>query len=104
MNAHEHKRIYVGRLDGGRQAAYAVDGVGVEPIGAPGSGSIGWGPGAGDAADRLAAAILADASGGTPPLGAPRAFRAQVLSRMPADGFALPRCSVETWLRLAPTR
>ena len=83
-------RIYVGRLDGSGPVVYAVDPARAEQLGA-----IDWGI---DAA-ALAQVLLTDASGTRPPAGLRGRFADEVLSRLPRDGFALPRETVGAWLR-----
>lgn len=90
-------RIYVGRLEGGLPTVYAVDAGGVEPL-HPTDGSLEWGRGATDAASALARVLLADASGAEPPSEVCRRFSRQILGRLPHDGFALQRDTVNAWL------
>lgn len=96
-------RIYVGRLEGGvLPAIYAVDAATVErlhPTGEP----LQWGAGATDAASALARVLLADAAGTEPPAEVCRRFSRQILGRLPQDGFALQRETVNAWLRRAVT-
>ena len=93
-----NSRIYVGRLDSGRPAVYSVESAAVEQLLPAGSG-IAWGASAGDATLELARVLLTDAGGVEPPIDACRTFSAQILSRLPADGFALQRDTVHAWLR-----
>ena len=98
MYARQPSRIYVGRLDGGSQAVYVVDAVGVERLEAPREG-FGWGADpVGDTAE-LAHALLADAGAGEPTPHTCARFCEQVLNRLPHDGFALQRDTVSAWLR-----
>ena len=97
MNAPD-SRIYVGRLDDGSPAVYAVGSTTVERLHPP-MGEMRWGAGAGDAALELARVLLTDASGSEPPADACRRFRDQILRRLPDDGFALQRDTVNAWLR-----
>ena len=91
-------RIYVGRLDQGIPAVYAVDAASVERL-LPASGAFDWGGDAGESALDLARVLLADAGGSEPPADACRLFAAQILARLPPDGFALQRETVGAWLR-----
>ncbi len=95
-------RIYVGRLEGGAPAVYAVDADSVErlhPAGAP----LEWGADATDAASALARVLLTDAAGAEPPADVCRRFSRQILGRLPHDGFALHRETVSVWLRRVVT-
>lgn len=92
-------RIYVGRLDQGRPTVYAVDAGTVERL-LPPSEDLRWGPAAGETTLELARVLLEDAGGGTePPADASRRFAEQIVSRLPQDGFALQRETVNAWLR-----
>ena len=91
-------RIYVGRIEGGLPAVYAVDAARVEPL-RPVDGSLEWGRGATDAASELARVLLSDAAGSEPPAEVCRRFSRQILGRLPQDGFALQRDTVNAWLR-----
>ena len=90
-------RIYVGRLDGGLPAVYAVDALSVQRLHP--TVSFGWGRGAGDAPLELARTLLTDAGGSEPPADASQRFADQILGRLPQDGFALQRATVNAWLR-----
>jgi hypothetical protein len=89
-------RIYVGRLVGGEPAVYAVGAATVDRLHPPTAG-FGWGAGAD--ASELARVLLTDASGAEPPPEACARFAQQILSRLPQDGFALQRETVDAWLR-----
>lgn len=93
-----NSRIYVGRLDEGWPAVYAVESAAVERL-LPGGSDFAWGEGAGEAALELARVLLTDAGGVEPPSDACRTFSDQILSRLPTDGFALQRDTVNAWLR-----
>jgi hypothetical protein len=93
-----NSRIYVGRLNHGRPAVYAVESAAVERL-LTDAGNFAWGKGAGDATLELARVLLTDAGGVEPPNDACRGFSEQILSRLPADGFALQRDTVNAWLR-----
>lgn len=93
-----NSRIYVGRLDDGRSAVYAVESAAVERL-HPGGIDFAWGARGGDAILELARVLLTDAGGVEPPADACRSFSEQILSRLPADGFALQRDTVNAWLR-----
>ena len=93
-------RIYVGRLEDGVPAVYAVDGATTERLHPVGE-ALEWGAKAADAASALAHVLLTDAAGSEPPADASRRFARQILMRLPEDGFALPRETVNTWLRRA---
>lgn len=90
--------IYVGRLEGERPAVYIVGTTSVEPLDPTGD-AFDWGPGGAAAALELAHALLADASGSEPSAEVSRRFAEQILSRLPRDGFALQRETVNAWLR-----
>ena len=90
-------RIYVGRLEAGCPAVYAVDALTVERL-HPDEG-FGWGPGFADACSELARVMLTDAAGSEPPADVCARFCEQILNRLPADGFALQRDTVAAWLR-----
>ena len=94
-----YSRIYVGRVEGGVPTVYAVGAVSAEPLESPGGAPFAWGAGAGAGADRLAHAILTDASGSEPSEDVCRRFCEQILTRLPTDGFALQRETVNAWLR-----
>jgi hypothetical protein len=89
-------RIYVGRLAGGEPAVYAVGSAAVERL-RPATGALRWGAGADSA--ELARVLLADATGAEPPADACERFAQQILARLPHDGFALQRDTVDAWLR-----
>ena len=91
-------RIYVGRLDQGTPSVYAVDAATVERL-LPSGDAFRWGAPGGDATLELARVLLADAGGADPPTDAVRLFAAQILGRLPQDGFALQRETVGAWLR-----
>jgi len=91
-------RIYVGRLDDGLPAVYAVDGAGVVRLHPTGT-AFDWGKSAGIAALGLAETLLTDAGGSVPPADACELFARQILERLPQDGFALQRDTVNAWLR-----
>ena len=91
-------RIYVGRIDAGRPAVYAVGAKSVERL-HPSSDSLHWGAAAGEATLELARVLLTDAGGTEPPADAARRFSEQILMRLPEDGFALQRDTVNAWLR-----
>jgi hypothetical protein len=91
-------RIYVGRLEAGFGVVYAVDAASVERLhSAP--ETPGWDEAARDASLGLARVLLTDATGSEPPAAACRRFSQQILSRLPDDGFALQRATVDAWLR-----
>ena len=91
-------RIYVGRVNDGRPAVYAVESAAVEQL-LSGAGDFAWGDGAEEASLELARVLLTDAGGVEPPSDACRGFSEQILVRLPADGFALQRDTVNAWLR-----
>ena len=94
-------RIYVGRLENGRPEVYAVGGLSVERL-HPVANEFEWGTDPG-AALELARVLLADASGSEPPADISRRFSQQILSRVPEDGFALQRETINAWLRRVVT-
>ena len=98
MRTRADSLTYVGRLEAGSQAVYVVGADGVERLAAP-DGGFAWGLDAAGAAAGLAHTLLADASGSEPAADACSRFSAQILSRLPHDGFALPRETVSAWLR-----
>ena len=91
-------RIYVGRLDRGLPAVYAVDAASVERL-HPAGDYLAWGADAGAATLELARVLLADAGGTVAPADACARFSEQILQRLPADGFVLQRDTVNAWLR-----
>jgi Family of unknown function (DUF6166) len=93
------QRIYVGRLDRGRPAVYSVGATSVERLHPAGSRDFQWGCGYADAAHELARVLLTDATGSEQPAEACHRFAEQILLRLPHDGFALQRETVEAWLR-----
>jgi hypothetical protein len=95
-------RIYVGRLERSRPVVFAVGTTTLERLDPPGDG-FGWGTDAADDAIDLARVLLTDASGSEPSGDVSRRFASQVLRRVPADGFALPRDTVQAWLRRVVT-
>ena len=88
-------RIYVGRLEDDRPTVYVVSATSVERL-QPAGAAFEWGAGP---SSELARALLTDASGSEPPADVCRRFAEQILSRLPADGFALQRDTVNAWLR-----
>jgi hypothetical protein len=98
MNIHSNTHTYVGRLEAGCQAVYVVGSESVERLSPPLEG-FGWGADAVGLPATLAHELLADASGADPGAEAARRFAAQVLARLPHDGFTLPRDAVSAWLR-----
>ena len=92
--------IYVGRLEGERPAVYVVGTTSVERLDPTGD-RFDWG--GADAALGLAHALLADASGSEPSAEVSRRFAEQILGRLPRDGFALQRDTVNAWLRRVVT-
>lgn len=94
-------RIYVGRVEDGRPEVYAVGNMSVEPL-HPAGEAFEWGSDAA-ASLPLARVLLTDASGSEPPADVCRRFSEQILSRVPEDGFALQRDTVNAWLRRVVT-
>ena len=90
--------IYVGRLDEGRPAVYLTGKTTVRQLDS-GRGSFEWGAAAPDAGLALARALLADASGAEPAADVCCRFADQIVRRLPPDGFAIPRDTVNAWLR-----
>lgn len=90
--------IYVGRLEGGVPLVYAVDAMSVTRLHPAGDG-FDWGAETGRAVEELARVLLADAAGSAPTAEVCRRFSSQILSRLPRDGFALQRETVNAWLR-----
>jgi hypothetical protein len=95
-------RIYVGRLEEESPTVYAVGAAGVERL-HPGGEAFDWGADAAAPALELARALLTDASGSEPPADVCRRFADQILTRLPRDGFALQRETVNAWLRRVVT-
>jgi hypothetical protein len=95
-------RIYVGRLEQNRPVVFAVGTDTLDRLDPPGEG-FGWGVDAADDALELARVLLTDASGSAPEADVSRRFADQILSRVPPDGFALPRETVNAWLRRVVT-
>jgi hypothetical protein len=95
-------RIYVGRLEAGLPAVYAVDPSSVQRL-HPADEPLRWGAGVRNDASALARVLLADAAGAEPPAGVCRRFSRQILGRLPHDGFALQRETVNAWLRRVAT-
>jgi hypothetical protein len=77
---------------------YAVDSAAVERL-LPAGDDFRWGAGAGGATFDLARVLLSDAGDSEPPEDACRRFTEQILARLPQDGFALQRDTVDAWLR-----
>jgi len=98
MHSRSETRTYVGRLEAGAQAVYVVDPAGVGRLTPPGAG-FGWGVDAVGNAMELARTLLADATGREPGSEASERFVAQILSRLPHDGFTLQRDTVGAWMR-----
>ena len=92
-------RIYVGRLDNGRPAVYSVGALSVDRLHPADSADFQWGAGYAEPAHELARVLLTDASGSEAPADACHRFAEQILLRLPHDGFALQRETVEAWLR-----
>ncbi len=88
-------RIYVGRLEADRPTVYVVSATSVERL-RPAGAAFEWGAGL---SRELARALLTDASGSDPPADVCRRFAEQILSRLPADGFAIQSDTVTAWLR-----
>lgn len=91
-------RIYVGRFEEEGPVVYAVGTAELErlhPLAEP----FDWGADAHGAAVELARVLLTDASGSEPPENICRRFAEQILSKLPRDGFALQRETVNAWLR-----
>ena len=94
-------RIYVGRLEEGRPEVYAVGAMTVDRVD-PAGDALEWctDPAA---AHELARVLLTNASGSEPPMDICRRFAQQILSRVPQDGFALQRDTINAWLRRVVT-
>ena len=88
--------IYVGRLEGNRPVVYTVGKRTAEPLGT--RALLAWGREAPDAGLALARTLLADAAGAEPPAEVCCRFADQIVRRLPPDGFALPRDTVNAWL------
>ena len=95
-------RIYVGRLERGHPVVYTVGATSVERLHAAGE-AFDWGADAESADLELARALLTDASGSEPSADVCRRFRDQIVARLPRDGFALQRETVNAWLRRVVT-
>lgn len=92
--------IYVGRFEAEGPVVYIVGADDLDrlhPIAEP----FDWGKDAHEAAVELARMLLTDASGSEPPESVCRRFANQILSKLPRDGFALQRETVNAWLRRA---
>ena len=100
MDTHE-TRIYVGRVEEGWAEVYAVGSESVDRLD-PAVDAFEWGTDAA-AAHELARVLLTDASGSEPPADICRRFAEQILSRVPHDGFALQRDTINAWLRRVVT-
>jgi hypothetical protein len=90
--------IYVGRLEADGPVVYAIETdavVSLEAVGGP----FGWGADGGDATLELARVLLTDSAGSEPPADVCRRFARDVLGRVPNDGFAIHRETVNAWLR-----
>jgi len=98
-----YSRIYVGRIEGGVPTVYAVGAATVDRLHPRGEATFGWGADAAGAAGELARALLTDASGSEPSEDVRRRFCEQILTRLPRDGFALQRETVNAWLRRVVT-
>jgi len=94
-------RIYVGRLEEGRPEVYAVGQISVERL-EPTADPFEWGTDPA-AAHELARVLLTNASGSEPPADICRRFCQQILSRVPQDGFALQRDTINAWLKRVVT-
>lgn len=95
--------IYVGRLEEAcSQSVYAVGSETVERI-EPTGDALGWGADADGAGLILARLLLNDASGTEPSADLCLRFEEQVISRLPYDGFVIPRVIVNAWLRRVVT-
>jgi hypothetical protein len=93
-------RIYVGRFEAEGPVVYSVgtdDLDRLHPLAEP----FDWGADAHEAGVELARVLLTDASGSEPPENISRRFAEQILSKLPRDGFALQRDTVNAWLRRA---
>jgi hypothetical protein len=97
MNSRD-SRIYVGRLERNRPVLFVVGTAGLERL-ELGDEGFGWGADAADDAYALARLLLTHASGSEPPADVCSRFAEQILSRVPYDGFALPRETVNAWLQ-----
>ena len=92
--------IYVGRFEEDGPVVYVVGAADLERLD-PIAEAFDWGADAQGAAVELARALLTDASGAEPPENVCRRFAEQILSKLPRDGFALQRDTVDAWLRRA---
>jgi len=96
-------RIYVGRFEAEGPVVYVVGADDLDrlhPLAEP----FDWGKDAQGAAVELARVLLTDASESEPPENVCRRFADQILSKLPRDGFALQRETVNAWLRRAAAR
>jgi len=96
-------RIYVGRFQEEGPVVYAVGATDVEQL-RPTVDGFDWGEGAKAPSLELARALLTDASGSEPPANVCQRFANQILSKLPRDGFALQRETVNAWLRRETAR
>ncbi|MGH2836878.1 MAG: DUF6166 domain-containing protein [Thermoleophilaceae bacterium] len=96
-------RIYVGRFQEEGPVVYAVGATDVDQL-RPIAGSFDWGAEAKASSVELARVLLTDASGSEPPPNVCQRFANQILSKLPRDGFALQRETVNAWLRRATAR
>jgi hypothetical protein len=93
-----NSRIYVGRFEEEGPVVYKVGTTDVERL-HPMAEPFDWGADAEGAAVELARVLLTDASGSEPPEKVCRRFAEQILGKLPRDGFALQRETVNAWLR-----
>jgi hypothetical protein len=96
-------RIYVGRFEAEGPVVYTVGAAELDrlhPLAEP----FDWGADAQGAAFELARVLLTDASGSEPPEDICRLFVEQILRKLPRDGFAIQRETVNAWLRRAAAR
>ena len=96
-------RIYVGRFQEEGPVVYAVGAADVEQL-RPLDGEFDWGPDAKGSPLELSRMLLTDASGSEPPPNVCQRFADQILGKLPRDGFALQRETVNAWLRRATAR
>ena len=96
-------RIYVGRF---QEEGPVVDAVGATDVDQlrPTVGAFDWGPDAKTSSFELARVLLTDASGSEPPQNVCERFANQILGKLPRDGFALQRETVNAWLRRSTAR